>query len=43
MERLDCIKARKLVELHGGRIEAFSEGEERGSEFRIYLPLKVNL
>jgi PAS domain S-box-containing protein len=31
--------ARSLVELHGGRIEAFSEGPGRGSEFVIHLPL----
>jgi PAS domain S-box-containing protein len=27
-----------LVELHGGRVEARSEGVERGSEFIVYLP-----
>jgi CheY-like chemotaxis protein/two-component sensor histidine kinase len=27
-----------LVELHGGSVEAFSEGEGRGSEFRVLLP-----
>ena len=27
-----------LVELHGGRIEAHSEGLERGCEFRVFLP-----
>jgi signal transduction histidine kinase len=30
---------RKLVELHGGRIEARSDGKGKGSEFRVYLPL----
>jgi len=30
---------RKLVELHGGRVEAFSEGLGRGSEFVVKLPL----
>ena len=30
--------ARRLAELHGGRIEAFSEGPEKGSEFKVYLP-----
>jgi PAS domain S-box-containing protein len=30
--------ARKLVELHGGRIEAHSAGLGRGSEFRVRLP-----
>ncbi len=32
--------ARRLVELHGGRIEARSEGADRGSEFIIRLPLR---
>jgi signal transduction histidine kinase/ActR/RegA family two-component response regulator len=31
--------ARSLVELHGGRMEALSEGEGRGSEFVVHLPL----
>ena len=31
--------ARTLVELHGGRIEAFSAGLGRGSEFVVRLPL----
>lgn len=30
---------RKLVEMHGGRVEARSEGIGRGSEFRVHLPL----
>jgi PAS domain S-box-containing protein len=30
---------RKLVELHGGRVEARSEGLDRGSEFVVCLPL----
>ncbi|WP_363349547.1 PAS domain S-box protein [Methylocystis echinoides] len=30
---------RKLLELHGGRIEAHSEGVGRGSEFVVWLPL----
>ena len=30
---------RKLVELHGGRVEASSEGEGRGATFRVQLPL----
>jgi len=29
---------RRLVELHGGRVEAFSEGPGRGSEFVVRLP-----
>ncbi len=31
--------ARTLVELHGGRIEAFSDGLGQGSEFVVWLPL----
>ena len=30
--------ARRLVELHGGRIEGHSEGLGRGSEFTVHLP-----
>jgi len=30
---------KRLVELHGGSIEAHSEGEGRGSEFVVWLPL----
>jgi two-component system CheB/CheR fusion protein len=30
---------RKLVELHGGRVTAFSDGPGRGSEFVVRLPL----
>lgn len=30
-----------LVELHGGRIEARSEGLQRGSEFIVHLPLRA--
>jgi CheY-like chemotaxis protein len=29
---------RHVVEMHGGRVEASSEGLGRGSEFRVYLP-----
>jgi PAS domain S-box-containing protein len=32
---------RGLVDLHGGRVEARSEGLGRGSEFIVHLPLKV--
>ena len=31
--------ARRLAELHGGRVEARSDGAGKGSEFRVYLPL----
>jgi len=31
--------ARRLVEMHNGRIEAFSDGLDKGSEFIIRLPL----
>jgi len=31
--------ARSLVQLHGGRIAAASEGEGRGSRFSVWLPL----
>jgi CheY-like chemotaxis protein len=30
--------ARRLVELHGGRVEARSEGAKKGAEFRVYIP-----
>lgn len=32
----------QLVELHGGWVEAFSEGELKGSEFVIHLPLAAD-
>jgi two-component system CheB/CheR fusion protein len=31
--------AKRMVELHGGSIEGFSEGLGRGSEFRVQLPI----
>lgn len=31
--------ARRIVELHGGSIVAFSEGKDRGSQFTVRLPL----
>jgi PAS domain S-box-containing protein len=33
--------ARRIVELHGGRIEAFSPGEGQGATFRVDLPLMI--
>src|SRR5262249_48728959 len=33
---------RGLVELHGGRVEAHSEGPGKGSEFVVRLPLLAN-
>jgi CheY-like chemotaxis protein/two-component sensor histidine kinase len=30
--------ARRLVELHGGRVEASSEGPKKGAEFRVTIP-----
>lgn len=32
---------KRLVELHGGRVEARSEGEGKGSQFLVRLPLAV--
>lgn len=32
---------KNLVELHGGRVEAHSEGKGRGSEFLVYLPSRT--
>ncbi len=32
--------SRHLVEMHGGRIEAFSAGPERGSTFTVTLPIR---
>ena len=34
---------RELVRLHGGRIWAESEGEEKGSRFRVIIPLQTPL
>ena len=31
--------AHYIVQMHGGRIDAFSEGVNRGSTFRVQLPL----
>ncbi len=30
---------RRIVELHGGRVVAYSEGEGKGSRFEVWLPL----
>ena len=35
--------ARGLTELHGGHIEAHSEGPGRGSEFRVFLPRPLKI
>lgn len=34
---------KNIVELHSGRVEAYSEGLDKGSTFTIYLPLASNL
>lgn len=34
---------RRLTEMHGGSVEAFSEGLGKGSEFRVRLPLAPGL
>ncbi len=34
--------AKTLVEMHGGRIEAHSEGIDKGSEFIVFLPMTRN-
>jgi signal transduction histidine kinase len=34
---------RRLVELHGGSVQAFSEGLGRGSEFVVHLPTAIHL
>jgi signal transduction histidine kinase len=35
--------SRSLVEIHGGAIEALSEGEGQGSTFRVSLPITIAL
>jgi len=34
--------ARSVIELHGGTIEAFSDGPEQGSRFVVRLPIQAN-
>lgn len=33
---------KELVDSHGGHVEAHSEGEGKGSQFRVFLPLSVS-
>jgi PAS domain S-box-containing protein len=33
--------SKALVEMHGGSIEAFSEGKDKGATFRVHLPLAM--
>jgi PAS domain S-box-containing protein len=35
--------ARRIAELHGGSLEAHSEGRDKGSEFTLRLPLAVSV
>jgi len=35
--------AKQMIELHGGRIEAQSDGPSRGSEFRVFVPRAAEL
>jgi PAS domain S-box-containing protein len=35
--------AKQMIELHGGRIEAHSDGPGRGSEFRVFVPRAAEL
>lgn len=32
---------RQIVDMHGGRVEAYSAGLEKGSEFVVHLPLSL--
>jgi signal transduction histidine kinase len=34
--------ASRLVEMHSGRVEAYSEGLDQGSEFIVRLPMSIN-
>jgi CheY-like chemotaxis protein len=38
---LGLATSKELVEMHGGRIEAHSEGRDKGATFRIRLPLST--
>ncbi|HEY4541771.1 MAG TPA: ATP-binding protein, partial [Noviherbaspirillum sp.] len=40
---LGLFLVRHLVELHGGRVAAHSEGEGRGTTFTVHLPLRVRV
>ena len=33
---------KRLVEMHGGRVEVKSEGPDRGSEFLVHLPIMID-
>jgi PAS domain S-box-containing protein len=35
--------AKQMIDLHGGRIEAHSDGPRQGSEFRVFLPRVAEL
>ncbi|MGH7141651.1 MAG: ATP-binding protein [Minisyncoccia bacterium] len=37
---LGLILVRRIIEFHGGRVEASSDGPGRGSEFRIFVPMQ---
>jgi PAS domain S-box-containing protein len=37
---LGLMLVRRLTEMHGGRVVAFSAGEDKGATFSIYLPLE---
>jgi len=37
---LGLVIVRGIVELHGGRVEAYSAGTDQGSTFTVYLPLR---
>jgi len=38
---LGLFLVRHLVELHGGRVKAESEGEAKGTTFSVYFPLRI--